>query len=114
MVDWVGFIPRHFPRTRLASGRGLSASQQYQYDVLRTVGGKLVRGKDGCWRRADTTEKIFGLNFTAMFKLVEFGLVECVDNRIDRGLLFVVSALAKDEPGTRYIQVNQIIKELPS
>jgi hypothetical protein len=36
------FVPKHFPRTRLTSGRVLSDSQQYQYDVLRTVGGKLV------------------------------------------------------------------------
>ena len=108
------FMPKQFPRTKLASGRVLSDSQQYQYDVLRTVGGKLVRGKDGCWRRTDTTEKIFGLNFTAMFKLVEFGLVECVGERADRGYLFVLSALAKDEPGPRYVRVNQLVKELPA
>src|SRR5680860_339362 len=101
-------MPKNFKRTRLASGRVLSDSQQYQYDVLRTVGGKIVKGKDG-WYRADTAEKIYGLNLIAMWKLVELGLVECTDDGPTRGYLFLLSTLAKDVPGPRYSLANHIV-----
>ncbi len=104
------FIPKHFPRTHLPSGRVLSDSQQYQYDVLRSVGGKLVKGKDA-WYHADTAEKIYGLNLTAMWKLVDFGLVECTDDAPTGGYLFLLPELAKSVPGRRYVQTNQIVKE---
>ena len=116
------FVPKHFPRTRLTSGRVLSDSQQYQYDVLRSVGGKLVKDKYGWWRELSDThrEKIFGLNLTAMFKLVEFGLIECVvgatpDAPTDRPhregvYLFLLPDLAKNVPGPRLHMVNHLIK----
>jgi len=107
------FVPKQFPRTKLPGGRVLSDAQQHQYDVLRSVGGKLVKGKDA-WYRADTAEKIYGLNVTAMWKLVEHGLVECVGDQPTGGYLFVLRELAKDVPGTRYGRVNQIGKELPT
>lgn len=107
------FTPKHFPRTRLASGRVLSDSQQYQHDVLRTVGGKLVKGKDA-WYHADTAEKIYGLNITAMWKLVDFGLVECVTDAGTGGYLFLLPELAKSVPGPRYVQTNYIVKEKTS
>jgi len=114
------FVPKHFERTRLASGRVLSDSQQHQYDVLRTVGGKLVKGKDAWYREVPYTdvqkqtgvvrEKIYGLNLTAMFKLVELGLAECLDDATSGGFLFLLPALAKDVPGRRYTRVNQTLK----
>ena len=114
------FVPKHFPRTRLASGNVLSDSQQYQYDILRTVGGKLVKGKDAWYREVPYTdvteatgtvrEKIYGLNITAMFKLVELGLIECVVDATSGGYLFMLPELAKDVPGPRYGRVNQIDK----
>lgn len=107
------FVPKQFPRTKLPGGSVLSDAQQHQYDVLRSVGGKLVKGKDA-WYRADTAEKIYGLNVTAMWKLVEHGLVECVGDQPTGGYLFVLRELAKDVPGTRYGRVNQIGKELPT
>jgi hypothetical protein len=120
------FVPKHFPRTRLASGRVISDAQQYQYDVLRSVGGKLVKDKNGWWRELSDThrEKIFGLNLTAMFKLIEFGLIECVvgaepgapTDRIHREgvYVFLVPDLAKSVPGPRLHMLNHLIKRLPS
>ena len=107
------FVPKHFPRTRLTSGRVLSDAQQYQYDVLRSVGGKIVRGKSA-WYRADTAEKIYGLNLTAMWKLVDVGLAECVDDPATEGYLFLLPELAKDLPGQRYAQVNHLVREKTS
>lgn len=117
------FVPKHFPRTRLTSGRVLSDSQQYQYDVLRSVGGKLVKGRDAWYREVPYTdvhqqsgtvrEKIYGLNLTAMFKLVELGLAECVDDAATGGYLFALPSLAKDIAGRRYVRANQVVKELP-
>jgi hypothetical protein len=101
--------PKHFPRTKLTSGRVLSDAQQYQYDVLRSVGGKLIKGKDA-WYRADTAEKVYGLNLTAMFKLVDFGLTVCTNDEPTGGYLFLLPELAKDVPGPRYGRVNQIDK----
>ena len=109
------FMPKHFPRTRLASGRVISDAQQYQYDVLRSVGGKLVKDKNGWWRDLSDShrEKIFGLNITAMFKLVELGLIECVDAPTG-GCMFLLPELAKSVPGPRYSRVNQLDKVLPT
>ncbi len=114
------FVPKHYSRTKLASGRVLSDAQQYQYDVLRSVDGKLVRGRDAWYRevpyidveqqRGMIREKIYGLNVTAMFKLVELGLVECVLDAATGGYQFLLPELAKGVPGPRYRQVNQIIK----
>ena len=99
------FVPKHFPRTKLTSGRALSDAQQHQYDVLRSVGGKLVSNRNGWWRvHSDThREKIKGLNTTAMWSLVDFGLVVCVDDGAPvPGYLFLLPDLAKDVPGPRY------------
>lgn len=110
------FVPKHFPRTRLPSGRVLTDSQQHQYDVLRTVGGKLVSNRAGWWRIHSEThrEKITGLNVTAMFKLVQMGLVVCGnDQPHSNGFLFMLPEVAKDAAGPRYERQNQIDKELP-
>jgi hypothetical protein len=109
------FVPKHFPHPRLPSGRVLSDAQQYQYDVLRTVGGKLVNNRSGWWRIHSETprEKIRGLNLTAMFKLVELDLIECTTDAATGGYLFLLPELAKDVPGLRYGRVNQIVKEHP-
>ena len=118
------FVPTHFPRTKLVSGRVLSDAQQYQYDVLRTIGGKLVKGKDSWYREVPYTdvneatgmvrEKIYGLNITAMFKLVEYGLAECVDDAPTGGYLFLLPALAKDATGRRYEKLGNLVKEIKS
>jgi hypothetical protein len=115
------FMPKHFPRTRLSSGRVLSDAQQYQYDVLRTVGGKLVKGRDGWYREVPYTdvheqtgtvrEKIHGLNITAMWRLVDFDLAECTDDAVSGGYLFLLPDQAKDVPGRRYVQTGHVIKE---
>lgn len=110
------FVPKHFPRTRLPSGHVLTDSQQHQYDVLRTVGGKLVSNRAGWWRIHSEThrEKITGLNVTAMFKLVQMGLVVCGnDQPHSNGFLFMLPEVAKDAAGPRYERQNQIDKELP-
>src|SRR5438552_3083359 len=98
------FIPKHYPRTKLPSGRVLTDAQQHQYDVLRTVGGKLVSNRNGWWRvHSDThREKIQGLNTTAMWSLVDYGLVVCVDDAPVPGYLFMLPDLAKNVPGPRY------------
>lgn len=108
------FVPKHFPRTRLPSGCVLTDAQQYQYDVLRTVGGKLVQDRHGWWRHEspDVRKKVYGLNATAMWKLVQFGLVEAVGGTL-KETWFLLPTLAKDVPGPRYEQVNQITKEVP-
>ena len=110
------FMPKHFPRTRLASGRVLSDAQQHQYDVLRSVSGKLVSNRNGWWRvHSDShRETIKGLNTTAMWRLVDFGLVVCTDDapmppRLP-GYLFLLPELAKDVPGPRYARQDQIVK----
>lgn len=108
------FVPKHFPRTKLTSGRALSAAQQHQYDVLRSVGGKLVSNRNGWWRvHSDThREKIQGLNTTAMWSLVNFGLVVCVDDGAPiPGYLFLLPDLSKDVPGPRYARAGSLIKE---
>ena len=105
--------PKDFPRTRLASGCVLSDAQQHQYDVLRTVGGKLVKGKDA-WYRSDTAEKVYGLNLTAMWKLVNFGLAVCTSDLPTGGYLFLLPELAKDVPGPRYVQTGHVVKEQTS
>ena len=114
------FVPKHFPRTRLTSGRVLSDAQQHQYDVLRSIGGKLVSNRNGWWRvHSDThREKIKGLNTTAMWSLVNFGLVVCVDDAPipgspapPPGYLFLLPDLAKDVPGPRYERPNGTVKE---
>ena len=109
------FVPKDFPRTKLTSGRVLSDAQQHQYDVLRSVGGKLISNKSGWWRvHSDThREKIKGLNTTAMWSLVDFGLVVCVDDAPVPGFLFLLPALAKDVPGPRYVRTGSLIKEAP-
>lgn len=110
------FVPKHFPRHRMPSGKVLSDSQQHQYDVLRTVGGKLVSNRLGWFRILSDShrEKITGLNVTAMFKLVEMGLVVCGSDRPhSSGFLFMLPEIAKDVPGPRYARVDQIDKELP-
>jgi hypothetical protein len=108
----------------------LTDSQQHQHDVLRTVGGKLINNRDGWFREvpyADVhqqsgtiREKIGGLNITAMFKLVEMGLVVCVREPapspaapVTSGYLFLLPDLAKDVSGPRYVRVGQLDKELP-
>jgi hypothetical protein len=116
------FMPKSFPRTKLASGCVLSDAQQYQYDVLRTVGGKLIKSKDAWYREVPYTdvtrapgtvrEKIYGLNIIAMWKLVEFGLAVCVNDLTSGGYLYLVPELAKDVPGPRYARDNQIVKEV--
>jgi hypothetical protein len=115
------FVPKHFPRTRLTSGCVLSDAQQYQYDVLRSVGGKLIKGRDAWYREVPYTdvhqqtgtvrEKIYGLNLIAMFKLVEVGLAECGDDAASGGYLFLLPDLAKDMTGRRYVRINQVVKE---
>jgi hypothetical protein len=100
----------------MPSGKVLSDSQQHQYDVLRTVGGKLVSNRLGWFRILSDShrEKITGLNVTAMFKLVEMGLVVCGSDRPhSSGFLFMLPEIAKDVPGPRYARVDQIDKELP-
>ena len=93
----------------------ISDAQQYQYDVLRSVGGKIVKDKNGWWRDLSDShrEKIFGLNITAMFKLVELGLIECVDAPT-AGYLFLLPELAKGVAGPRYSRANQLDKKLPT
>lgn len=120
-VESTAFVPKHFPRTRLASGRMLSDAQQYQYDVLRTVDGKLVKDRNGWWRELSDTvlapneeslrKRVFGLNITAMFKLVELGLIECALDAGTWGYMFLLPERAKDVPGPRYTRVKQIAKE---
>ncbi len=108
------FVPKHFPRTKLTSGRVLSDAQQYQYDVLRSVGGRLVVNRNGWWRPLSNThrEKIQGLNTTAMWSLVNFGLVVCVDDGAPvPGYLFLLPDLAKDLSGPRYERTNGTVKE---
>lgn len=116
------FVPKRFPRTKLPSGCVLSDAQQYQYDVLRSAGGKLIKGRDAWYREVPYTdvneasglvrEKIYGLNITAMWKLVTFGLAECVADAISGGFLFMLPDLAKDVPGPRYQNVNQLTREI--
>lgn len=118
------FMPKRFPRTTLPNGRFLSDAQQYQYDVLRTVGGKLINARGSWYREVPYTdvnhvvgtvrEKIYGLNVTAMFKLVTFGLAECVPDTVTGGYLFLLPSLAKEVPGPRYERINQIDKIKPS
>lgn len=114
------FVPRRYPRTRLPGGRVLSDAQQHQYDVLRTVGGRLIHGKDGWYREVPydngttTREKIYGLNATAAWKLVELGLVVCADDATTGGYLFVLPDLAKDVPGRRYDRVNHVVSVVPN
>lgn len=108
------FTPKHFPRTRLASGNVLSDAQQHQYDVLRSVGGKLVSNRNGWWHVHSATHraKIKGLNTTAMWRLVDFGLVVCTDDDAPvPGFLFLLPELAKDVPGKRYARPHGIVKE---
>ena len=108
------FVPKHFPRTKLPSGRVLSDAQQHQYDVLRSVSGKLVSNRNGWWHvHSDThREKIKGLNTTAMWSLVAYGLVVCTDDDAPvPGYLFLLSELAKDVPGKRYTRPHGIVKE---
>ena len=121
------FNPKHFPRTCLPGRRVLSDAQQYQYDVLRTVGGKLIKA-NGWYREvpyADANapsaipegvvvrEKIYGLNLVAMFKLVAHGLVTCVADTVTGGYLFLLPELAKNVPGQRYDRVNHVVQESP-
>lgn len=107
------FVPKHFPRTKLGSGRVLTDSQQYQYDVLRTVGGKLVSNRQGWWREHSPThrERVYGLNATAMWSLVGYGLAEAVGACVDE-IVFAVPAMAKEIVGPRYARVGQLVKEL--
>jgi len=107
------FTPKHYPRTKLASGRVLSDAQQHQYDVLRTVGGKLVSNRNGWFRLLSDThrERIHGLNTAAMWKLVELGLVECADDAPVPGYLFLLPELTKDVPGPRYVRTGSLVKE---
>lgn len=115
------FVPKHFPRTKLTGGRWLTDAQQHQYDVLRSVGGKLVKRRDAWYREVPYTdvheqtgmvrEKIYGLNLTAMFKLVELGLAECGDDAASGGYLFLLPELAKSVAGRRYVRINQVVKE---
>jgi hypothetical protein len=111
------FIPKDFPRTKLAtSGRVLSDAQQHQYDVLRTVGGKLVSNRRGWFRLVDERhERIYGLNTTAMWSLVKMGLVVSADDNTSTipGYLFLLPDLSKDVPGPRYESIGQIIKAAP-
>jgi hypothetical protein len=110
------FVPRPFPRTRLSGGRTLTDAQQHQYDVLRTVGGKLVSDPHGWWCELDDGQrsKIFGLNLTAMWKLVDLGLVVCTDDAPrSHGYLFLLPDLAKSVPGPRYHCPNRVVKEIP-
>lgn len=103
------FVPKPYPRTRLRSGCVLSDAQQYQYDVLRSVGGKLVN-EVGWWREVGlelTRERVFGLNLTAMWKLVEMGLVDCLDGH--PGYLFILPEMAANLPGPRYVRRNRIV-----
>jgi hypothetical protein len=126
------FVSKHFPRTRVPGKHLrdlLSEAQQYQYDVLRTVGGKLILSKGGWYREvpytgidqqpavaADGTpitvrERIYGLNAIAMWKLVDHGLVECLGDAASGGLVFLLPALAKDIPGPRYERPRYVLKE---
>jgi hypothetical protein len=110
------FTPKYFPRTRLPSGRVLSDSQQYQYDVLRSGGGEIVRTSQGWFRELSPShrQRIYGLNLVAMFKLVELGLIEYVaDPGLEEtGYRFALQEQAKTIPGPRIVRVNQLIKEL--
>jgi hypothetical protein len=109
------FVPKHYPRTRLASGRVLSDAQQHQYDVLRSVGGKLVNNPIGWFRLLSDShrERLYGLNTTAMWKLVELGLAVCADDPQRSGYLFLLPDVAKDVPGPRYSRQGQIAKAAP-
>lgn len=107
------FVPKHFPRTRLPSGRVLSDAQQYQYDVLRSVGGKIVNNRQGWWREHSSThrERVYDLNATAMWSLVGYGLAEAVGACVGE-IVFAVPTIAKDITGPRYERVGQLVKEL--
>jgi len=94
------FTPKHYPRTKLPSGRLLTDAQQHQYVVLSTVGGNLVQDKDGWWRD------------------VGYGIAEAIGR--ERGaaqapatLVFAVPPIAKEIAGPRYARVGQIVKERP-
>jgi hypothetical protein len=108
------FVPNAYPRFSVR-GRALTDAQQHQYDVLRTVGGKLVLDKQGWWRELSPThrERIYGLNQVAMFKLVSLSLVECISAPTN-GLMFVLAAMAKDIPGLRYKREGSMLKEVQS
>ena len=106
------FVPKHFPRTKLASGRALSDAQQHQYDVLRSVGGKLVSNKQGWFREHSPThrERVYGLNATAMWALVGYGLVEAVGEFCE-SMTFATPEVAAKIEGPRYERVGQVVKE---
>ena len=106
------FTPKHYPRTKLPSGRVLTDAQQHQYDVLRTVGGKLVQDKDGWWREHSPShrERVRGLNAIAMWSLVGYGLAEAIGECVGE-MVFAVPAVAKEIVGQRYERVGQIVKE---
>jgi len=106
------FIPKHFPRTQLSSGRKLTEAQQYAYDVLRSVGGKLLKWEGGWWREPTPTrrERVFGLNATAMWSLVSLGLVEAIGEYTE-SMTFATLQRAKKIEGPRYERVGQIVKE---
>ena len=106
------FTPKHYPRTKLPSGRALTDAQQHQYDVLRTVGGKLVKDKDGWWREHPNGQlvRVRGLNEIAMWSLVGYGLAEAIGECVGE-MVFAVPAVAKEIVGQRYERVGQIVKE---
>lgn len=106
------FVPKHFPRTKLDSGRALSDSQQYQYDVLRSVGGKIINTKQGWFREHSPThrERIYGLNAIAMWALVGYGLVEAV-GEFTESMTFATPTAAEKIDGPRYERVGQVVKE---
>jgi len=107
----VAFKPKHFPRTCLPGRRTLSDAQQYQYDVLRTVGGKLIKNRQGWFREHSPThrEVVHGLNATAMWSLVGHGLVEAIGEFCD-SMTFATLDRAKKIVGPRYERVGSLIK----
>jgi hypothetical protein len=90
----------------------LSDSQQYQYDVLRTVGGKLISNRQGWFREHSPThrERVFGLNATAMWSLVGHGLVEAI-GEFTEAMTFATTQRAKKIEGPRYERVGKLVRE---
>jgi hypothetical protein len=107
------FVPRHFARTkRPDSCANLTDAQQYHYDVLRSVGGKLLKWDTGWWRERGPKrrERVFGLNGTAMWSLVALGLVEVI-GEFTESVTFATIARGKKIKGPRYVRSGRVIKE---
>lgn len=106
------FKAKHFPRTTLPGRRCLSDAQQYQYDVLRTVGGKLIKNRHGWFREHSPThrERVYGINAIAMWSLVKYGLVEVIGEFCD-SVTFATPEVGKKIAGPRYERIGNRVLE---